>query len=380
MRPINSIRSLALLSSIAISVASLFAWGAPASATTASNPTIVFDGNGLAITVPPTESASRVSPDSLSVSTESLSRTSSTNRSGYSFGGWSLTQGGPATTSITTSATSDTSRTLYAVWNTTLTYNLNGADSGLPAGGTTATTYRFWQSLTLPTVGTMVKSGFAFGGWMSSTLSSSRATTYMASADAVGNPTLFAAWIKTVTFNANSASSGSVPSSQVFVSGGTPLKLPVLSEMTLRKPGYDFIGWATTANGTQVANPASYIPLVSQQTLFAVWKVKSTQATSRVFFSPGKSGLRASQKLVIRDLVDSLRGKSAIKISLVATYDRGTTKSLGRARNTAVVNYLRSLGVVASYTRTSTVGKGSLSTSTKNNRVTISASWANPTS
>jgi uncharacterized repeat protein (TIGR02543 family) len=225
----------------------------------------------------------------------------------------------------------------------------------------------------------MVKSGYAFGGWMSATVSTNRSTTYTAAADAVGNPTLYAAWIKTVTFNSNTATSGTIPSSQIYTSGGTALKLPVLSEMTLRKTGYDFAGWSTTATGTPVSNPGSYVPLVSQQTLYAIWRVQTSKATARVFFNPGKSVLRPAQKLVIRDLVDSLRGKTSITISVAATRPRGSATSLGKARNTAVVNYLNSLGVVATYTRTNTIGTG-LSTGTKSNRVTITANWANPTS
>jgi uncharacterized repeat protein (TIGR02543 family) len=370
-------RPLAIALSISLLTAGLFALGTPAQATTASNPTIVFDGNGLATSVPASQAATRVSSDSLALSTESLSRTSSTTRAGYTFGGWSLTQGGAATTAITTTTTSDTSRTIFAVWNTTLNYNLNGADSGLPAGNATSTTYRYWQTLTLPTVGTMTRSGFAFGGWMSSSVSTNRVTTYSAAADAVGNPTIFAAWIKTVTFNANTALVGSIPASDVFVAGGTPLKLPVISEMTLRKPGYDFVGWSTTATGSVVSNSASYVPLVSQQTLYAIWKIQTSKASSKVFFKPGKAVVRASQKLALRDLVDSLRGKTAITIELAATRARTAPKSLGKSRNTAVSNYLSSLGVNATYKRTNTVGKGSLATSQKNNRVTISATWTN---
>jgi uncharacterized repeat protein (TIGR02543 family) len=374
------LKPISVTLSFALTIGSIFALGVPALATTASNPTIVFDGNAISATIPATQSATRVSVDSLALSTESLARTATTARTGYTFGGWALTQGGAATTAITTTTTSDITRTIYAVWNTTLTYNLNGADSGLPSGSATSTTYRYWQTLTLPTVGTMVKSGFAFGGWMAATVSTNRSTTYTAAADAVGNPTLYAAWIKTVTFNSNTATTGTIPSSQVFTSGGIALKLPVLSEMTLRKTGYDFAGWSTTATGTPVTNPGSYVPLVSQQTLYAIWRVQTSKATARVFFNPGKSVLRSGQKLVIRDLVDSLRGKSSITISLAATRPRSSATPLGKARNTAVVNYLNSLGVVATYTRTNTIGKGSLSTAEKNNRVTITANWANPTS
>jgi uncharacterized repeat protein (TIGR02543 family) len=226
----------------------------------------------------------------------------------------------------------------------------------------------------------MVKSGYAFGGWMPITVSTTRSTTYTAAAGALGAPTLYAAWIKTVTFNANTSTSGTIPGAQVYVAGGTALKLPVVSELTLRKTGYEFAGWSTSATGTPVTNPGSYVPLVAQQTLYAIWRVQTTKATARVFFKPGKSVLRSAQKLIIRDMVDSLRGKSAIKISLAATRARSNAKSLGKARNTAVVNYFKSLGVIATYSRTNTIGKGNLSTALKNNRVTISASWTNPIS
>jgi outer membrane protein OmpA-like peptidoglycan-associated protein len=140
------------------------------------------------------------------------------------------------------------------------------------------------------------------------------------------------------------------------------------------------MGWSTTATGSVISNPTSYVPLVAQQTLYAIWKVQSTKASGRVFFKPGKSGLRAAQKLVLRDLVDDLRGKTAIKISLAATRPSGAARSLGKSRNIAVVNYLRTLGVVATFERTNRVGKGNLSTAKKNNRVTLAASWTNPTS
>jgi uncharacterized repeat protein (TIGR02543 family) len=372
------LKPVAVALSVSLTIGGLFALGVPAFATTASNPTIVFDGNSISATIPATETATRVSADSLSVSTESLARTATTTRTGYTFGGWALAQGDAATTAITTRTTSDTTRTLYAVWNTTLTYNLNGADSGLPSGSATTTTYRFWNNLTLPTVGTMVKSGYAFGGWMTATVSTNRSTTYTAAADAVGNPTLYAAWIKTVTFNSNTATSGTVPSSQIYSSGGTALTLPVLSEMTLRKTGYDFAGWSTTATGTPVSNPGSYVPLVSQQTLYAIWKLQTTKATARVFFNPGKFTLRAGQKLVIRDMVDAIKTKTAIKITLTATRPSGSVKSLAKSRNTAVMNYIKSLGVVATYSRSTSVGTTGLSTGPKNNRVTIGTSWTNP--
>ncbi len=373
-------RPIAVAAIVSLSISGIFGLGAPAYATDADTPTIIFDGNTLSSALPATETATRTPEGALTLATASLARTATTSRAGYTFGGWSLTAGGPVTTTISTATTADTTRTIFAVWNTTIVYDGNGASSGDLPGGKTQDTYRFAQTLSLPTAGTLAKSGFAFGGWMASTLSTNRFTSYTASSTASGNLTFYAAWIKTVTFNANTATTGVIPVSQVHVAGGPNLKLPVLSEMTLRKPGYDFMGWSTTATGTVISNPTSYLPLVSQQTLFAIWKIQTSKATSRVFFNPGKSFLRAGQKLELRDLVDALRDRTAIKISVISRRHNSTTKSLGKARNTAVIRYLRSLGVEATFTRENRVGPGRSSLVKKNNRVTLQTSWTNPAS
>ena len=374
----ESMKTTAVILTGLLAIAGLIAMPSSASATTSTNPTIVFNGNTLATSVPASESSTRVSADSLRVSTASLDRTAATTRSGYTFGGWSLILGGASTNEITTTTTGDTDRTIYAVWNTTINYNTNGAPSGSLSGSKTNDTYRFGQTLTLPTVGTLSRTGFAFGGWMPATISASRVTTYTAGLNDVGNVTLYAAWIKTVTFNSNFASTGSAPASQVFLAGSDRIKLPTFSEMTLRKPGYDFLGWSTTATGAVVSNPNAYEPVVAQQTLYAIWKVQTTQASSRVFFNPGKSTLRVAQKLALRDLVDSLRGKTSITLNLVSNRSKLSKKALGKARNSAVVAYISSLGVTATFVRENNASSTNLTTSTKVNRVTIKATWTNP--
>ena len=365
-------KSLSILVTATLTLIGLIGISTPASAGT--NVDVFYNGNTIGTSVPASVTVDRdIVPLPAAASVTG-------SRTGYAFGGWSLTAGGAALTGSTYAFSSTATRLdLYAVWNTNVLYNSNGADSGALTGNKTQDVYRYGQILTLPEAGTLVKSGFAFGGWMSTTLSTTRGTTYQSGTSDPGTQTLYASWIKTVTFNANTAPTGSIPVAQVYTSGGTALKLPVLSEMTLRKAGYDFMGWSLTSGGTVIANPGSYIPVVSQQTLYAIWKLQTSKATARVFFNPGKSVLRSGQKLVIRDLVDSLRGKTSITIALAATRPRSSAKSLGKARNTAVVTYLNSLGVVATYTRTNTIGTG-LSTGTKSNRVTITTNWANPAS
>lgn len=369
----------AIILAISLALSGVFGLGLSAAATSAETPTILFDSNTLASSLPATEIATRT-PETLALSTDSLARTAATIRAGYSFGGWSLSSGAAATTTITTTTTSDTTRTLYAVWNTSISFSLNGATSGLPTGGVTSTNYRFGQTLTLPTAGTMAKAGYAFGGWLATTASTLRSTTYLAGPGATGNPTLYAAWIKTVSFNANGATAGTIPVAQVYILDGARLNLPVASEMTLRRAGYEFMGWSTSATGKIINNPTSYVPVVSTRTLFAIWKLQSTQSSSQVFFNPGQSKLRAGQKLALRDLVDSLDGRTEISIAVAVRRHASTAKSLGKKRNTAVVRYLRSLGVEATFTRTNRVGPSGTSLVKKNNRVNIQASWTNPAS
>ena len=365
-------RFIAILATAILSLTAILGSGPAAFAGT--NVDVYYSGNTIGTAVPPSITVDRDVVPLPSAASVTGSRT------GYTFGGWSLTQGGEALSGSSYAFSSTASRLdLYAVWNTTISYNNNGADSGTLSTSRTSDTYRFGQTFTLPTAGTLVKSGFAFGGWMNSSVSTTRFTSYLAGATETGDRTFFAAWIKTVSFNANGATVGSIPSSMVYVNGGPRLVLPVSSEMTLRKPGYDFVGWSTTPAGKVTSNPGSYVPLVPQRTLYAIWKIQTTKASSRVFFKPGKSTLRASQKLILRDLADSLEGRTAISLSVAANRYRYAAKSLGKARNTAVVNYLRSLGVSATVSRTNTIGKGALSTALKNNRVTVKASWTNPT-
>lgn len=366
-----SSRTVGLTLTISLAISGLVSIASPANAGT--NVDVSYKGNTIGTGVPASITVDR---DLVPLPGASLVTGS---RAGYTFGGWSLTSGGAPLAGSTFAFSSTLSRLdLFAVWNTTLTYNLNGPDSGSLTASKTSDTYRFAQTLTLPTAGTAVKSGFAFGGWLTSTISTNRLASYLAGTTETGNRTLYAAWIKTVSFNSNGAGVGSLPPSQVYLEGGARLKLPTASEMTLRRPGYQFLGWSTSPTGTVVANPTSYVPMVAQRSLFAIWKIQTTKASARAFFNSGSSTLRAAQKLVLRDLVDSIDKGTAVKISVVSARARSAAASLGKKRNSAVVAYLRSLGVEATFTRTNSTGTSS-ATAKKNNRVTVSANWTNAT-
>jgi uncharacterized repeat protein (TIGR02543 family) len=369
------LRSASTLLAGALAISGLVA-SSPAHANTAENPTVVFDGNSLAASVPKDEIAARLDSDSRSLSPIALTRVATTTRPGYTFGGWSLSRGGAVTTEITTS-TSDTFRVIYAVWNTKITYNLNKADSGALTNFQTQDVYRFGQNLDLPTAGTLVKAGYAFGGWMTSASSPTRITSYMAGSADVGNPTLYAAWIRNVSFDANGGS-GTVPESAVYTSGGPRLKLPSFTEVTLKKPGFTFAGWSNSPVGSLVTNPGSYLPPVAQTTLYAVWKSQSTAATPVVSFKAGKSVLSSSQKLILDDLASSIGKGSAVSVAIASVRAPGSAKALGRARIAAVVNYLKASGITATYTTTNSVSKSGTASTPSNNRVNVQAGWTNP--
>jgi uncharacterized repeat protein (TIGR02543 family) len=370
---VTSKKLIAIVSTAALTLVGLTSISSPASASTPFE--VTYNGNTIGTAVPATQTQTR----GVAFTLPNASAVTGA-RTGYSFGGWSLTAGGAAVanpfTYIGESTTDNNRLNLHAVWNTTLTYNLNGSDFGSLTGGKTSDTYRFAQTLTLPTAGTAVKAGFAFGGWLATTSSTTRLTSYVAGTTETGDRTLYAAWIKTVSFNPNGATVGSIPAALTYFAEGARLKLPVISEMTLRRPGYQFMGWSTSPTGSVTSNPNSYVPTVAQRSLFAIWKIQSTKATARVFFSPGSSTLRAAQKLILRDLVDTLDQATAIKIATAATRPRSAAQSLGKKRNDAVVAYLRSLGVEATFTRTNTAGTAS-TTAQSNNRVTLNASWTN---
>ena len=371
----TSRKLVAIVATAALTLVSLTSISSPANASTSFE--VIYNGNTIGTSVPTTQTQTRGVAFTLPAGSLVTG-----SRTGYSFGGWSLAVGGPAVanpfTYIGESTTDNNRLNLHAVWNTTLRYDLNGADFGSLTSSKTSDTYRFAQTLTLPTAGTAVKSGFAFGGWLTSTTSTNRLTSYLAGTTETGDRTLYAAWIKTVSFNSNGAGVGSLPPTQVYLAGGARLKLPTASEMTLRRPGYQFLGWSTSPTGTVVSNPTSYVPLSAQRLLFAIWKIQTTKATASALFNPGSSTLRASQKLVLRDLVDSIDKGTAVKISVASTRARSAAASLGKKRNSVVVAYLRSLGVEATFTRTNSTGT-STATAKKNNRVTVSASWTNPT-
>jgi uncharacterized repeat protein (TIGR02543 family) len=150
---------------------------------------------------------------------------------------------------------------------------MNLDPNGGIAGGDTVTSvdYRFLSNLTLPTTSTYTKKGYEFAGWSNSPTSNIFVTTYRAAADAVGNPTVYAVWKKTINF-ASKGSTGAVPAPVTIFEGGAGVALPTAAQVSLTRSGYKFLGWSTTPRGKVIKNSASYLPKKASVTLNAIWK------------------------------------------------------------------------------------------------------------
>jgi uncharacterized repeat protein (TIGR02543 family) len=270
-RPENvGAKKLAIALIVAILTSVTFSGTSPAFAQTTSNPVIYFNGNLLSNLAVLSEIATRPDLARVELDPLPLTRVMTTNRSGYSFGGWSYSPGAAAET-VLTAATDSTSRILYAVWNTKINLDTNGATSGAVSGGATSVDYRFGQTATLPTVGTLKKKGFSFVGWAAAGTNSPIVTSYRAAIADNGNPAFVAVWKNTVSFSAPKAS-GVLPSTQTYFAGQPGLVLPTKSEVGLTRAGYTFVGWSTTRNGKPVKKASAYVPKKVETVLYAVWK------------------------------------------------------------------------------------------------------------
>jgi uncharacterized repeat protein (TIGR02543 family) len=263
-------RVVAVLSAISFGLTGALGVSAPANADEMA-PVINFDGNILAVDFVHSEKGERLERYQLALDPRPISRVTRTDRPGYTFGGWSYAAGDQAVSSLQSSSYTSERVVLYAVWNTKLSLDTNGARAGRLAGGESTVDYRFGQELTLPTRGTIKKRGFSFAGWTLVRDSGPITKTYRAASDAVGNPTLYAAWTKTINFKSR-GSVGTVPASITYLEGGERISLPTLAQTSLTRAGYDFIGWSTKPNGKPIKKATSYLPKKKSITLHAVWK------------------------------------------------------------------------------------------------------------
>ncbi|MFZ8892627.1 MAG: InlB B-repeat-containing protein, partial [Ilumatobacteraceae bacterium] len=237
---------------------------------------------GLVVTYN-SQSGSAVSAGSTTSGGSVSSSPGSPTRAGYSFSGWFAASTGGSAITFPYSHGQTSDFTLYAQWTIStyaVSFNSNGSTGGSVPGPQTKTD---GINLTLASnTGSLVKTGYTFGGWNSAANGSG--TSYAAGASYEENAavTLYAQWTAnslTVTYDSQS---GSAVSDGSTTSGGTLASLPTTS-----REGYTFDGWFTAASGGSQVATSSPHGQTADFTLYAQWTI-STYAVS--FDGNGSTG------------------------------------------------------------------------------------------
>jgi uncharacterized repeat protein (TIGR02543 family) len=268
-------------------------------------------------------------PDALSYTTgdapTALSNTynpKSLLRTNYTFGGWGLDA---ETTTAVSSYSGLSNITLYAIWIGSR-YTVSFA-IGSGATGTTPSSQVdkiAGSSITLPTVGNLVKTGSFFAGWGDGTNLYPGGSSYTVPNRA---QTLTAVWISstiTITFDSNTATSGSLPATMTHNVGATFTR-PANSG-NLAKVGYLFIGWQDS-HGTVVNS--SYTPTGST-TFSARWEANQYQILYDYYDGRGWA---TSDWYTSGNAPVTLRVPTRAGYTFAGWFDRGGGTRLGDASN-----------------------------------------------
>ncbi len=179
-------------------------------------------------------------------------------KTGYAFGGWSLTNGGTTAENNTYTPTSNV--TVYAIWTAvyTISFDLLGGagTSTTQSQQSVGSSISLWQDAT--------KSGYVFGGWsLTNGGTSGIADPYTPTS----NITVYAIWLPlySVSFDALDVAITN-PSNVTQTTSGGSVNVTVRS---VTRSGYTFGGWSLTNGGT-TAMGSSYTP-TGNVTVYAIW-------------------------------------------------------------------------------------------------------------
>lgn len=196
-------------------------------------------------------------------------------KSGYTFKGWTKTQGSSTIHySPGDPIGDDADVTLYAVWgqNTTktwsITYNANGGYN-TPAKQTA----NVGQPITI-TYSKPTRSGYTFLGWSTWSGATEPESAYTPgySYTSDSDTTLYAVWRKNQTTQYSlsfSLQGGNGTFNPLYGEYGNRVQIPYTKPT---KTGYTFLGWATYVGGNASYQPGEYYTLYGNSTLYAVWK------------------------------------------------------------------------------------------------------------
>jgi len=194
-------------------------------------------------------------------------------KTGYSFGAWNTLDNGQGTSYNAGASYQVTGTiTLYARWDSTVTYDANGGSNAPPASQTVAP----GVAVTIPN-NTLSRTNFVFDGWNSNATGTGTPYAVGSSFTPTVNTTLYAKWVHEVTFDTNSGTGTPPPALRANPQASSPdnrITLPSDSGsgFSFSRSGYGFGGWNTNydGTGTNYAAGATYIP-TANITLYAKW-------------------------------------------------------------------------------------------------------------
>jgi len=189
-------------------------------------------------------------------------------KTGYVFGGWSISSSYNRSVDGLYGYTVSNNTTFYANWIPfrTVAFDANGATSGAPPADLKVIDGSEVRYSDIGT-GTMEKPGYVFGCWGNANDTKCYSSSYTR---VIYDIKLYAIWlpIYTVTFDANGATSGTVTAMKT--PSGSTIQLPDMG--TLRKTDYVFTGWNTNSSGTGDSyNIGSSYAVSNDTTLYAMW-------------------------------------------------------------------------------------------------------------
>ena len=213
-------------------------------------------------------------PTSYNIETNTFTLKNPT-RSGYTFTGWTGSNGSTKQTSVSITKGSTGNKSYTANWqaNTyTVSYNANGG-----TGAPSSQTKTHGVNLTLQNKGSLSRTGYTTDGWATSA-GGNKAYNFGGTYSNNAAITLYAHWNANtykVKFIGNGSTSGSM-SDQNFTYGTAQN----LTANGFSKTGYTFAGWATSADGAKAYNNQQSVNNLTATNggtfnLYAVWSVEN---------------------------------------------------------------------------------------------------------
>jgi uncharacterized repeat protein (TIGR02543 family) len=204
-------------------------------------------------------------------------------RVGYSITAWSTSDGGSSTNSLASTYSASSNITLYPVWTAnTYTVTFDAATNGGSALVPDTSTFTVGTSaITLKSPST--RSGYTESGWYTAATGGTKIGDAAATYSPTSDITLYFQWVAinyTVTYNASTASSGSVPINGTNYNIGNNITIAG-NPNSLARTGYTFAGWTDNSSGTGTVYTSgnTYTVASANVNFYAKWTANSYTIT-----------------------------------------------------------------------------------------------------